>query len=84
MFENDGCTFWFDQWFGVNLRACCDVHDEAFATGHTLQEFLQANWELFLCGWSSGAPVWALLALIGVCSPVGAYLFFFGSKRNPR
>lgn len=81
--ENDGCTFWFDQWFGTDVRYCCDAHDLAFAVGTSPQEFLQANLELLRCGLGAGVPLWAALAFIGVMSPVGAFLFFFG-KKSPK
>lgn len=81
--ENDGCTFWFDQWFGVDVRHCCDIHDQAFAVGRSPVEFLRANLELLRCGLEAGVPVWAFPAFLGVMSPVGAYLFFFGKKKTP-
>lgn len=80
--ENDGCTFWFDQWRGIDLRGCCDVHDNAFAVGTSPAEFLAANIDLLSCAIHLGAWDWGVLAFLGVMSPVGAYLFFFGKKRT--
>lgn len=78
----DGCTFWLDSWFGIDLTHCCDVHDERFAVGRQLGEFVAANLELLQCGSAAGAPLWAILAFVGVMSPVGLYLFLFGRKRQ--
>lgn len=80
-FENDGCTFWFDNWFGVVTTQCCNVHDEAFNTGYTLLEFLQANFDLLICGINLGTPVWGILAFCGVCTG-GVVPFFFGNKKR--
>ncbi|MCF1744233.1 hypothetical protein [Paradevosia shaoguanensis] len=81
-FEDDGCTFWFDFWRGIDLRRCCDVHDAAYAQGHTVIEWFSANMGLLGCGIINGAPDWAVLAFLGVCSPVAAFLFFRGKKKS--
>ncbi|HEV7416235.1 MAG TPA: hypothetical protein VGN98_08750 [Tianweitania sediminis] len=75
MFENHGCTLFPDGWGGVTWRACCDVHDEAFATGATLTEFLNANVDLWQCVAEQGDIFAATLVLIGVMT--GGALFFF-------
>jgi len=80
LFENDGCTFWPDQWRGVSLSDCCAVHDEAFAYGRSFAEFLQANVGLFQCGVAHGAWEWAALAFAGVMT-LGAPMFFLGRKK---
>lgn len=80
VFENDGCTFWFDVWRGVDLTGCCAVHDQAYANGHTFTDWISANIGLMTCGIQHGVWDWAALAFIGVCSPVGAWLFFRGRK----
>lgn len=79
-FENDGCTFWFDNWFGTITTQCCDVHDEAYSTGTTVLEFFKANYDLVVCGMHLGVPVWSILAGIGVCT-IGCIPFFFGNKK---
>lgn len=79
--ENDGCTFWFDTWRGISLRHCCDAHDTAFATTSSLRDFTRANLDLFACGLNAGVPLWSLLALIGVFSPIAIWLYFRGKKR---
>lgn len=77
-FEDDGCTFWPD----VTWRACCDAHDEAFATGTTLGEFLEANWNLFTCVVPFD-PIAATIMFLAVMTG-GALFFFFGRKREKR
>lgn len=78
-FENDGCTLWFDNWFGVRTTQCCDVHDQAFNHGHTLVQFFQANFDLMVCGFQIGVPGWAILAFCGATLG-GAVPFFTGNK----
>lgn len=81
LFEDDGCTLWPDTWFGVSITHCCDVHDDAFAYGTTLQEFAAANEALFWCVGEAGLWPLALVMLIGVCI-VGAPFFFVGRKKR--
>lgn len=78
-FENDGCTFWFDQWFDKPVRQCCDAHDQAFSVGTTVVEFIQANIAIIQCGFQQGASDWAILTGIGVFI-LGFPLFFLGNK----
>lgn len=77
----DGCTLWFDGWFGTSWRACCDVHDWAYSASMpelpTADPRLAADVDLFACVAQSGAwlaPVVAVLMFIGVRS-VG-WLFY--------
>jgi len=81
MFENDGCTFWFDNWFGLQMSKCCDVHDNAYAVGHGVFDFFHANFNLMICGFQMNAPGWSILAFCGV-SIGGAIPFFFGHKKD--
>jgi ABC-type iron transport system FetAB permease component len=80
MFENDGCTMFFNGWGGLSWQTCCDVHDEAFATGTSVQEFLIANYELWRC--IAVQDIFAAtIAVVGVMTG-GAAFFFFGRKRK--
>lgn len=79
MFENDGCTSFLDGWGGLSWRACCDVHDEAFATGHTLKEFIVANYELWKC--VAVQDIFAATLVLVATMTVGALFFFFGVKK---
>jgi len=82
--EGDGCTFWFDVWRGINVRMCCDAHDAAYAVGYTFYDWVRANQALIQCGIERGVWDWAILAGIGVFSPVGAWFYFMGKKRDGR
>ena len=79
---NDGCTMWFDVWRGISLRHCCDVHDQAYASSTSLLVWVRSNLELVQCGIAAGAWDWALLAGIGVSSPIALILFIRGKKQN--
>jgi hypothetical protein len=81
LFEDDGCSFFPDQWAGQSLRACCQIHDDAFATGITLEQFWRANTGLLQCVWQI-SPFVAVLMFIGVCSPVALAMFLLGRKRT--
>jgi hypothetical protein len=76
VFEDDGCTFWLDR----TWRACCDIHDAAFASGTTLQQFWDANVALLECV-APFDPIAAALMFVG-CMTGGALFFFFGRKRR--
>lgn len=81
MFENDGCTLFPDGWWGVSWRACCDVHDTAFNTGRTLEQYFLANIQLFDCVAAINL-VAAIIMMVGVSSPVALALFVFGRKNS--
>lgn len=76
LFENDGCTLFPDG----TWRSCCDVHDQAFATGTTVQQFLSANEALFGCVWQHD-PVAAVIMFVGVMT-LGIPFFFLGRKKK--
>lgn len=80
LFEDDGCTLSPESWRGIDLSACCNVHDEAFAYGKQAWEFLTANIELYSCAVSKGAWDWGTVALI-VTMGLGWIPFFFGYKK---
>jgi len=80
-FEDDGCTLFFDKWKGIDLRQCCDVHDQAFAYGTTFDQWVDANLALVQCGIDHGALGWAVLAFFGLF--IGSAPFFFlGRKKS--
>jgi hypothetical protein len=80
--QNDGCTGWFDGWpGGPSWRHCCDAHDWAMHTGLTLEEWVAANADLGACVWQIDSFI-AVFILVGVFSPIGAWLFFFGDKKG--
>ena len=81
VFEDDGCTLFPDGFFGYDWRACCDVHDEAFATGVSVKEFFIANYDLWHCVATQGDIFVATIVTIGVMTG-GALFFFFGKKRK--
>ena len=76
LFENDGCTFWPDR----TWRLCCDIHDQAFATGTTPEQFWDANVALFKCV-ARFDPIAATIMFLA-CMTGGALFFFFGRKRR--
>lgn len=78
--DDNGCTGWFNGWFGRDWTACCIAHDEAFATGTTFAEFVTANLDLGACVLQRGAPFAAIL-MVAACSTIGAVFFFLGTKR---
>ncbi len=78
--ENDGCTMWFNEWLGHNVRLCCDIHDQEYSVGTSVLEFLKANYDLLVCGIHQGTLSWSLITFIGV-STLGAIPFFFGNKK---
>lgn len=67
----DGCTLWFDGWFGVSWRHCCDVHDFAYEAG---ADKITADLDLALCVAQTGQGGMALIMLAGV-STLG-WLFY--------
>jgi hypothetical protein len=49
MFENDRCAMFPNGSGGLTWRTCCNVHNEAFAAGTSVQEFLIVKYELWRC-----------------------------------
>lgn len=64
-FNNDGCSFWFNQWRNVDMRPCCAIHDVAFGAANDLAGRIAANDGLFSCAVHAGAWDWGVLAFIG-------------------
>lgn len=79
-FTDDGCTGFFEGWLGKDWAHCCNVHDQAFATGTTAEEFRAANAALYECV-SAQDPLAALLMFAGAMT-LGAVFFFFGFKKR--
>ena len=48
-FVTDGCSWWPDEWKGVNYTACCVRHDIAYWVGGTLDQKFIADCELAIC-----------------------------------
>lgn len=67
----DGCTGWFDG----SWRACCDLHDLAYAIG---ADKLQADWALFQCVLPH-SPINAVLMLAGVT--LFGWIFYRRARR---
>lgn len=53
------CTWWPDDWFGLNITNCCIEHDLG-----------ASDWELFLCVGEQDPRLWpvAFLMLIGLAT----------------
>ena len=51
------CTWWPDNWFGLNITDCCKQHDLG-----------ASDWELFLCVGEQDPRLWpvAFAMLIGL------------------
>lgn len=56
----DGCTGFPDR----SWRACCDLHDAAYALG---ADKLKADWDLFLCV-APKDPIAAAIMFLGVAT----------------
>lgn len=78
---SNGCTLFVDEWRGVNIRQCCDVHDEAFHYGKNFDEFFIANFELAICFFNAG--VWELVipAFVATCT-IGVCFYLWGNKAS--
>lgn len=69
----DGCTWWPERIFDVDMTACCDSHDDAFEKGGDLLAFLASNIDLGACVSALGDhPV--LAALLGLLMLAGTTL----------
>ena len=80
---SDGCTLFFQNWFGVDLTPCCYAHDLAwFLNPGNWAVWVSSNLELGACFVGVGAPELAAPAIAAVFS-IGALLFATKRRRRP-
>lgn len=75
----NGCTWFVDTWRGINIRPCCDEHDEAFYLGTNVVEFIWANIQIAICFAERGAFELSVPAFIAT-TLIGGLFFVAGAK----
>jgi molybdenum cofactor biosynthesis enzyme MoaA len=73
------CTCWFDDWFGISWKECCEEHDKDIVHART-NNVHEADNKLFKCVWAK-SKIMAVVMYIGV-KPMSwmAWKFFYGHK----